>query len=276
LINQGESDPLDDELKLSFDIVGRCVRPWGSVQEGCNAIPHAGLFYGANPDGDARPEQIRAGMLEAHSRKIEPMRRRRDGLPPDSVLRDAYKHKIMEEEAGRALIAAPANMRGIIAATRNSIVQFERRLLEYKGEWIISDGFTLADIFWGVTLYRLLYLGYDRMWNDCPHLSGYAERVFAAPATQRGVVSWPRPAFLHHRQNGNPPSACAMHLDLTSCDGNVVRSGSLSAHLNFKLSRLNWSTRRRDQSQPCFTIGHALSLRGRAASSGGTVASSLR
>jgi hypothetical protein len=29
-------------------------------------------------------------------------------------------------------------------------------------------------------------------------------------------------------------------------------------------------------SQPCFTIGHALSLRGRAASSAGTVASSLR
>jgi len=36
------------------------------------------------------------------------------------------------------------------------------------------------------------------------------------------------------------------------------------------------STRRRDPSQPCFTIGHALSLRGRAASSAGTVASSLR
>ena len=31
----------------------------------------------------------------------------------------------------------------------------------------------------------------------------------------------------------------------------------------------------RDPSQPCFTIGHALSLRGRAASSAGTVASSL-
>ena len=35
-------------------------------------------------------------------------------------------------------------------------------------------------------------------------------------------------------------------------------------------------TRRRDPSQPCFSIGHALSLRGRAACSAGTVASSLR
>ena len=35
-------------------------------------------------------------------------------------------------------------------------------------------------------------------------------------------------------------------------------------------------TRRREPSQPCFTIGHALSLSGRAASSAGTVASSLR
>jgi hypothetical protein len=35
------------------------------------------------------------------------------------------------------------------------------------------------------------------------------------------------------------------------------------------------STRGRDPAQSCFTIGHALSLRGRPASSGGTVASSL-
>jgi 2,5-dichlorohydroquinone reductive dechlorinase len=165
-------------------------RAWREVAI-VDTIPHAGLFYGANPDGDRRPDEIRTGMAGAHNRKIDLVRRRLDGLPPHSVLRDAYEHKIMKEEAGRVFVAAPANMRGIIATTRNAIVQLDERLTENKGEWILPDGFTLPDIFWGVTLFRLLYLGYDWMWNDCPRVSEYAERIFAAPAMRHGVINWP-------------------------------------------------------------------------------------
>ncbi|KJC60388.1 hypothetical protein UP10_13280 [Bradyrhizobium sp. LTSPM299] len=156
-----------------------------------DAIPHAGLFYGANPDGDDRPEEIRAGMLGAHNKKIELVRSRLAGLPTDSALRDAYEHKIIKEEAGRGFISAPANMRGIIAATQNSIVQLDQRLAEGKGEWILPDGFTLPDIFWGVSLFRLLYLGYDWMWKDCSKVPEYAERLFHSPAMRNGVINWP-------------------------------------------------------------------------------------
>jgi 2,5-dichlorohydroquinone reductive dechlorinase len=156
-----------------------------------DAIPHAGLFYGANPDGDMRPEAIRAGMVGAHNQKIELIRRRLDGLSPGSSLRDAYEHKIMKEEAGRAFIASPENMRNIIAATQKSIMQLEERLLESKGDWILPDGVTLVDLFWGVSLFRLLFLGYDWMWKDCPRVSEYAERVFAVPSLRHGVINWP-------------------------------------------------------------------------------------
>ncbi|MGY3602701.1 MULTISPECIES: glutathione S-transferase family protein [unclassified Bradyrhizobium] len=155
-----------------------------------DTIPHAGLFYGANPDGDDRPEEIRAGMQGAHGKKIELVRQRLERLPAESVLREAYRHKIIKEEAGRGFISQPANMRGIIQSTQRTIVQLNQRL-EDKNEWLLPDGFTLADIFWGVSLFRLLYLGYDWMWKDCPKVSDYAERLFVSSAIQNGVVNWP-------------------------------------------------------------------------------------
>lgn len=155
-----------------------------------DTIPHAGLFYGANPDGDDRPEEIRAGMQGAHNKKIELVRKRLEGLPVDSILREAYRHKIIKEEAGREFISQPTNMWRIIEATHSTIVQLDRRL-ESKNEWLMPDGFTLADIFWGVSLFRLLFLGYDWMWKDCPRVSEYAERLFASPSMQNGVINWP-------------------------------------------------------------------------------------
>jgi 2,5-dichlorohydroquinone reductive dechlorinase len=156
-----------------------------------DAIPHAGLFYGANPDSDDRPEEIRTGMLGAHDKKIDLVRKRLERLPAESVLREAYRHKIVKEEAGRAFISQPSNMRGIIGSTGSTIAQLDQRLAESKDEWLIPDGFSLADIFWAVSLFRLLYLGYDWMWKERPRVSEYAERLFASPAIQNGVVNWP-------------------------------------------------------------------------------------
>jgi 2,5-dichlorohydroquinone reductive dechlorinase len=156
-----------------------------------DAIPHAGLFYGANPDGDDRPEEIRAGMQGAHSKKIELVRKRLERLPEESVLREAYRHKIIKEEAGREFISQPANMRRIIDTTNSTIAQLDGRLAKSTSEWLIPEGFTLADIFWGVSLFRLLFLGYDWMWKDCPRVSEYAERLFISPAIQNGVINWP-------------------------------------------------------------------------------------
>ena len=71
--------------------------------------------------------------------------------------------------------------------------------------------------------------------------------------------------------------------------GNVVRAQDIDARRSASIiiasiiipmmistAACGPATRRRDPSQPCFTMGHALSLRGRPASSDGTVASSLR
>jgi 2,5-dichlorohydroquinone reductive dechlorinase len=156
-----------------------------------DTLPHPGLFYGVNPSGDSRPALIQKGMTEAHNRKIEQVRKHMDALPSGSKLRKAYEHKIMKEEAGRAFISDPDNMRKIISLTEGKIAGFEQTLGSVKGEWATGNQFTLADIFWGVSLFRLLYLGYDWMWTSRPLVAAYTKRAFARPSIQDGVIDWP-------------------------------------------------------------------------------------
>lgn len=156
-----------------------------------DTLPHAGLFYGANPDGDHRPPPIQAGMKDAHLKKIEQVERRKAELPADSRLHDAYTHKLKKERAGRAFISNPENMRKIIEAAAGKIAGLEDTLAASNGDWVAGDRFTLADIFWGVSLYRLLYLGYDWMWADLPNVAAYAERCFLRPSIVDGAIRWP-------------------------------------------------------------------------------------
>ena len=156
-----------------------------------DALPHAGLFYGANPDGDHRPAPIQTGMKDAHIRKIEQVERRLDGLAQNDPLREAYLHKIIKEKAGRTWIAEPANMVRMIRNTQDGITAFGARLRTHNSQWATGDQFTLADIFWSVSLFRLLYLGYDWMWADDPGIAAYAERGFARPSVQAGAIDWP-------------------------------------------------------------------------------------
>lgn len=156
-----------------------------------DTLPHAGLFYGANPDGDHRPPPIQAGMTDAHLKKIEQVERRKAELPADSPLHDAYAHKLTKEHAGRAFISDPDNMRRIIGVAADKVAGLERTLAGSTGGFAVDDRFTLADIFWGVSLYRLLYLGYDWMWADLPGVTAYAERCFERPSLVAGAIRWP-------------------------------------------------------------------------------------
>lgn len=162
-----------------------------------DSLPHAGLFYGANPDGDHRPPPIQAGMQGAHLKKIEQVERRKAELPANSPLHAAYEHKLKKEHAGREFISNPDNMRAIIGQTETAIKALEETLKSRGTTWVAGEDFTLADIFWGVSLFRLLYLGYDWMWADLPSVSSYAEACFARPSIQAGAIRWP----------GHPPGA---------------------------------------------------------------------
>ena len=156
-----------------------------------DGLPHAGLFYGANPDGDHRPPPIQAGMTDAHLKKIGQVERRKAELPVGSPLHAAYDHKLRKEKAGREFISDPANMRKIIRQTEASIAALDQSLQANGRTWVAGDAFTLADIFWGVSLFRLLYLGYGWIWTDLPNVTAYADRAFQRPSMVSGAIQWP-------------------------------------------------------------------------------------
>lgn len=156
-----------------------------------DTLPHAGLFYGANPNGDHRPPPIQAGMKDAHIRKIEQVKKHRDALPEHSELKAAYDKKLVKEEAGRNFVQDAESMSKIISQTKTAIDEFSVRFAKSKTEWAVSDDFTLADVFWGVSFFRLTYLGYGWMWADHPHVEAYAQRTYARPSIHAGAIAWP-------------------------------------------------------------------------------------
>ncbi len=170
--------------------------------ERVDTLPMAGLFYGPNPDGDHRPPPIQAGMKDAHTRKIEQVQARLDGLPSDSPLRPAYEQKLVKEEAGRSFVHDPAAMKGIITTTAEAVAVLDAVLQQSNGPWVAGQDVTLADIFWGVSLFRLLYLGYGWMWAEMPAVAAFVDAAFALPSIRAGAIDWP----------GHPPGDTIAHL----------------------------------------------------------------
>ena len=82
-------------------------------------------------------------------------------------------------------------MQGIVDRTASEIAALDERLVQRGGAWVAGDAFTLADIFWGVSLFRLLYLGYGWMWEGRPRVETFAEAAFERPSILAGAIRWP-------------------------------------------------------------------------------------
>lgn len=94
-------------------------------------------------------------------------------------------------EAGRAFGHDGASMSKIIVQTKQAVNGFADRMTAQKTEWATSDSFNLADVFWGVSLFRLNHLGYAWMRDHHPHLDDYTHRTYSRPPVRAGVTNWP-------------------------------------------------------------------------------------
>jgi 2,5-dichlorohydroquinone reductive dechlorinase len=168
--------------------------------------PHPAVLYGVHPDGtDGRPDFIKQGMQGIHNRKIAEARQNMAEAGNDPVLRSAYEHKIMKEAAAREHVHTEAKMRASVQEFKDLCAGLERDLAAHGGEWLVGDRYTLADVFWSVSLFRMQWLGLGYIWKTAdrivlPRVESYTRRAFVRPSFQRAVVRWPR----------NPPSPHVM------------------------------------------------------------------
>ena len=164
-----------------------------------DTTPHVALLYGAHPDIDFRPERIRIGMPGVHDRKIAKTRTARDTVKGSPELTAAYDAKIAKEEAGKAHVLSPKRMRGSVAEAVSIVADLDFRLADGR-EWICGDIFTLADVFWAVSLFRLKWIGAAFAWQgrhalnerERPSVAAYGTRLFDRPGFRAAAIDWPR------------------------------------------------------------------------------------
>nr|ABP93365.1 HCH-reductive dechlorinase LinD [Pseudomonas aeruginosa] len=170
-----------------------------------DTTPHVALLYGADPDGDRRPESMQAVMPGIHAHRIDAVRRNIPLADGDPLLLEAYQHKIVKEEAAASFVINEPQMRTAISKAEQLVTDLDRDLGASTGPWLFGDRFTLADLFWAVSLYRFLWLGYSGFWKDGagkPRVEAYANRLFARPSVKDAIIQWP----------GHPPSENVIHL----------------------------------------------------------------
>ena len=160
--------------------------------------PHVALFYGPLPDGDVRPERLNKSMVGIHDRKIAKIEEARSRVLDEPSLVAAFDAKIAKERAARRFVDTPDAMRSAIAETLSLVAQLDERLADGR-PFVVGDAYTLADVMWSVSLFRLAWLGMSFLWEgdhdkNHPHrpfVHAYTERAFERPTFCEAVIDWP-------------------------------------------------------------------------------------
>ena len=105
----------------------------------------------------------------------------------------AYRNKISKESAGKNL-AHDANVQHAIRTEVQDIINsFDKQLEARADPWVCGSEFTMADIVWGISLYRLHWLGLAHLWENLPHVLEYADLVYHRPSIWEDVINFPSP-----------------------------------------------------------------------------------
>lgn len=164
--------------------------------------PHVAILYGAGPNNDDRPERLAAGLTGVHARKIVHLRAVMQIVSNAPDLLAAYEAKIAKEENAKRFIHDHASMVDAHASMGSHVAALELQLSGHGGPWAMGQDYTMADIMWSVSLFRLKWIGLGRLWEegtDAPKVADYVLRAFARPSFQNAVINWPRstPPTIH-------------------------------------------------------------------------------
>ena len=175
-------DDIADQVIAQVDIIDRS--------------PHVAILYCANPDGDLRPEFVQQGMPHVHDAKIAGSQANMAKAGNDPALIAAYEHKIVKEAAAKKFVRTEKDMRSAIQEFRNVIAQLEQDLEASDGDWMFGKRFTMADLYWAVSLWRIKWVGYWHIIESdgalhFPRVAAYTKRVLDRPSFQRSVIHWP-------------------------------------------------------------------------------------
>lgn len=163
-------------------------------------IPNIALAFGTHPGVDPRPQNIRVFSDGAMLRKIKALKKVREIYRSDEIIVRAVNAKMVKEQAAIDFLNDAHFMSGVLARTAGCIDTLESTLDSATTDWLCSDSYTMADLFWGINLYRLKALGMGYLWDPeayphkgavyRPHVRAYAERLAERPSFRHAVANW--------------------------------------------------------------------------------------
>jgi 2,5-dichlorohydroquinone reductive dechlorinase len=151
--------------------------------------PHPALLYGFHPDNDTRPQLIQEGMTTAYIDKIDALTKLIAENSADAELVEAYQAKIVKESAGKAVSRDEVFQRNARSKVRAILERFSHDIADRDSVWICGNDLTLADLFWGVSLVRLQYLGLGHLWSDLTSLQGFYSRITSLASIRNEVIN---------------------------------------------------------------------------------------
>ena len=160
--------------------------------------PHVASLYGAHPDGDNRPGGLRKNIKDVHGVKIAAVEAMMSEAADDVELQAAYRAKIAKESSADKFVYDGDSMRAAHRAMDEHVGELEAQLESHGGPWVLGDAYTLADIMWTNSVYRMKWLGMGHFWEQGTNRSRvveYAERAFERPSFRRAVIDWPGAYF---------------------------------------------------------------------------------
>ena len=140
------------------------------------------LFKKAADDG--KGHEFKANLLRKLVKRHE----------NEKQLYDAYRSKLNIVENTLKVIQTPSRMNTLYDSADFTLTELEAQLLSgpfKKNGWLASQKFSLADIVWGVVLYRLQKLGLEPLlWSNKTIIGQYCEKLFARESFKRGILDW--------------------------------------------------------------------------------------
>lgn len=187
---------LDREISESIPLMPEDEAASRAVSEQVAIVdrtPHPAVLYGFHPDDDRRPDFIKHVMSDVYDLKVEALEALIKQNSADADLVAAYRSKIAKELAGKQLARDDNVQHAVRAEMKDIIDNLDRQLASTPGPWVCGSDFTMADVVWGVSLYRLHWLGLAYLWNDLARVREYTGRVYNRPSIREAVINFPSP-----------------------------------------------------------------------------------
>lgn len=149
--------------------------------------PHLALLYDSSTSFDPRPSWNRhitakGGLHKDQIKALDKWLSKEGQTWTDPLIKRAYMAK--KQKTLNGLNATLSVHKGDGAyfeeayrRTRAKLRELEADLQRYPGDWLCGDDISVADLFHGISLVRLIWLGYESWYGDLQAVKAYADRL---------------------------------------------------------------------------------------------------